>query len=229
MSGGASRAVVFDLDGTLVDSAPDLQAALNRLLAEEELPALTLPAVKTMIGHGISHLVARGYAAVGAPKAGAELAARAERLATLYAADLTTLTRPFAGVPETLAGLSRAGWRLGVCTNKPTALARRLLAALSLDGMLAAVVGGDMTPYAKPHPEPLRLALRQLGVAPSVAAYVGDSAVDVETGRAAGLPVALVRHGYAQAPIESLGADMVLESMPQLPDALRILVPASAA
>ena len=158
-----------------------------------------------MVGHGVARLVERGFAVAGAPLDLAVLPRWVERFLHFYAEDLSTLTRPFPGVPEALDALLAAGWRLGVCTNKPTRLSVGLLDALGLGPRFGAVVGGDAAPERKPHPAPLLMTLDRLGVPPAAAVFVGDSETDVLTARAAGLPVALVRHGYTAMAVESLG------------------------
>ena len=219
------RAAVFDLDGTLVDSLPDLAAALNRALAEAGLPPHPPDAVARMVGHGAARLVERGFAAAGAPLDMAALPRWLERFLHFYEADLTTLTRPFPDVPEALDALAAAGWRLGVCTNKPTRLAAELLDALGLEPRLGAVVGGDAAPERKPHPAPLRMALDLLGVPAAAAVFVGDSETDARTARAAGVPVALVRGGYTAVPVEELGADALVDGFAALPAVLEALLP----
>ena len=221
------RAAVFDLDGTLVDSVPDLAAALNRTLAEAGLPPQGRDAVARMVGHGVARLVERGFAAAGAPLDMAALPRWVERFLFFYEADLSTLTRPFPGVPEALDALAAAGWRLGVCTNKPTRLAAGLLDALGLGPRLRAVVGGDAAPERKPHPAPLLMAFDRLGVPAASAVFVGDSETDVLTARAAGVPVALVRGGYTAMPAEELGADALVGGFAALPAALEALLPAA--
>jgi phosphoglycolate phosphatase len=223
------RAAVFDLDGTLVDSVPDLAAALNRVLAEAGLPPQPLPAVARMVGHGVARLVERGFAAAGAPLDLAALPRWVDRFLHFYAEDLSTLTRPFPGVPEALEALAAAGWRLGVCTNKPTRLAEGLLDALGLAPRFAAVVGGDVAPERKPHPAPVRMTLDRLGVPAAAAVFIGDSETDVLTARAAGLPVVLVRHGYTAMPPEALGADAVVDGLSDVPALLETLLPAVTA
>jgi len=126
------HALVFDLDGTLIDSAPDLLAALNRVLAEEDLPPVALDDVKRMVGDGAAKLVERGFTRAGRPPEAARLGPLTDRFVGYYEAVVADQTRPFPGVPETLARLSAAGYRLGVCTNKPSGPAREVLAALDL-------------------------------------------------------------------------------------------------
>jgi phosphoglycolate phosphatase len=217
---------VFDLDGTLVDSLPDLAAALNRTLAEAGLPPHATGAVARMVGHGVERLVERGFAAAGAPLDMAALPRWVERFLHFYAADLHTLTRPYPGAAEALDALAASGWRLGVCTNKPTRLAAGLLDALGLGSRFGgAVVGGDTAPERKPHPAPLLMALGRLGVPAAAAVLVGDSGTDVLTARAAGVPVVLVRGGYTAAPAEELGADAVVDELAALPALLEALLP----
>ena len=208
---------------------PDLAAALNRTLAEAGLRPHAAEAVARMVGHGVERLVERGFAAAGAPLDMATLPRRVERFLRFYADGLSTLTRPYPDVPETLGALAAAGWRLGVCTNKPTALAARLLDDLGLGPRFGgAVVGGDATPERKPHPAPLLMALDRLGVPAASAAFVGDSGTDALTARAAGVPIVLVRGGYTTVPVEELGADAVVDGFAALPAALEALLPAAA-
>ena len=211
-----------------MDSLPDLAAALNRALAEAGLPPHPPEAVARMVGHGVARLVERGFAAAGAPLDLAALPRRVGRFLLFYAEDLSTRTRPYPGAEAMLDALAAAGWRLGVCTNKPTRLAAELLDALGLGRRFGAVVGGDAAPERKPHPAPLFMVLDKLGVPAAAAIFVGDSETDVLTARAAGIPVALVRHGYTATPAEELGGDAVVDDLAALPAALEALPPAAA-
>jgi phosphoglycolate phosphatase len=223
------RAAVFDLDGTLVDSAPDLAAALNRVLAEAGLPPHPPEAVAGMVGHGVARLLERGFAVAGAPLDLAALPRWVDRFLVFYAEDLSTLSRPYPGMPEAVDALAAAGWRLGVCTNKPTRLSVGLLDALGLGPRFGAVVGGDAAPERKPHPAPMRMTLDRLGVPAGASVFVGDSETDVLTARAVGLPVVLVKHGYTAIPPEALGADAVADDLSDLPALLESLLrPAGA-
>lgn len=207
---------------------PDLAAALNRTLAEEGFPPQPAEAVLRMVGHGVARLVERGFAAAGASPDPAALPRRVERFIAFYGADLATRTRAYPGVPEALDRLAAAGWRLGVCTNKPTALAAGLLDALGLSQRFGAVVGGDATPERKPHPAPLFLALDRLGVPVAAAVFIGDSETDILTARAAGVPVVAVRGGYTALPAEALCADAVVDDLSNLPPVLESLLPGTA-
>lgn len=222
--------IAFDFDGTLIDSAPDLRAALNRLLAHEGLDPLALPQVAAMIGDGVAKLVERGFAAAGRPVADTALDALATRFTADYEINACVETRPFPDVRRTLEKLRGDGARLAVCTNKPERATREILVALGLDALFAAVVGGDTVPGArKPAPEPLAAALRMLGVAPADAAMVGDSTNDVATARALGIPVVAVGYGYTRVPAAELGADALVERFDQVPAALARLAHARAA
>ncbi len=214
------RALVFDLDGTLVDSLPDLHAALACELSADGLPTPALAAVRGMVGDGIGALVARAWAAVGQPLAPAEHALRLERFSARYAAACSVQTRAYPGVAAALARLQGRGLRQAVCTNKPVAMAERVLADLDLARYFDALVGGDSLPQRKPAPEPLRLALARLGSEPAEALLVGDSPVDLEAGRAATLPVVLLRWGYSRVPVDSLGADGVYDGLSEFERAL---------
>ena len=214
-------ALVFDLDGTLIDSAPDLLAALNRVLDEEGRPAVTLADHSLPVGDGAAKLVERGFAKGGMEVEDGPLSRLTDRFVRYYEAVVADLTRPFPGVPETLAYLSESGYRLGVCTNKPAGPAREVLAALDLLGHFRTVHGGDSGPARKPDPAPLRSVLCELGADPGGAVMIGDSPIDVATARAADVPVIVVAHGYSRVAAAELGADAILEAFPVLPDLLR--------
>ena len=183
--------LVFDLDGTLVDSAPDLHAALNLMLRERGHPALSLLQVKRMIGDGVPALVARALAASGADQRDAAKAL--PRFLELYEANAIRLTRPYPKVPETLASLRRRGYRTAICTNKPQRATLAVLRGLGLDGFFAAVVGGDALPVRKPDSGHLLGTLAMLGVSADVAVMVGDGENDAAVAKAAGVPVILMR------------------------------------
>ena len=214
------EAVVFDLDGTLVDTLPDLADAINRMLAEEGRPALDSAAVKRMIGDGAMMLVERALAAAGPTPDAEACAAPRRRFLDFYTAAVSRRSRPYAGVVETLGALRTAGLRLGVCTNKPFAPAQRLLADLDLAGFFAAVVGGDSAEAKKPDGRHLLATLDSLGAAHGGAVMVGDSAVDMAAARDAGVAVIAVGYGYANVAAAALGADAVIDRFAALPDAL---------
>lgn len=195
------RAVIFDLDGTLVDSAPDLHAAANRLLAEQGLPPLPLVEVRGFVGNGVPRLVERCLEAAGRPAKGAALTTAVDRFEALYGAAPAALTRPYDGVEAMLGALSARGLLLGVCTNKPERLTRQVLEGVALDRHLRAVVGGDTAAAMKPDPAPLAHCLRLLGAGVDEALYVGDSEIDADAAAAAGLGFALYSGGYRKRPL----------------------------
>ncbi|MBI1777068.1 MAG: phosphoglycolate phosphatase [Proteobacteria bacterium] len=212
------RAVVFDLDGTLVDSAPDLLAAANLLLESLGRRQLGLTEIKAMIGDGTTRLVERALAATGAVPADSKL--HVERFLAAYEAEATRLTQPYPGVLPTLQHLAEDGIRLAVCTNKPLKATTAVLGGLGLDRFFSAVVGGDSLAVRKPDPRVLLEALARLETAPNQAVMVGDNEHDVATARAAGVPMILVSYGYARLPVAELGADRLLHRFDALPAAL---------
>lgn len=212
--------VLCDLDGTLVDSAADLAAALNRLLGEAGRDAVTVEAVRGMVGHGVEKLVRRGFRHAGAALDDADVPAQVARFLALYEADPVAHSRPYPGVVDTLQTLRTAAHPLGVVTNKPQAASEAVLRGLGLDRYFAAVAGGDRFPVRKPDAGHLRGTLELMGAAGAPAVLVGDSSTDAETGRNAGIPVILVTYGYSREPVETLGADRVIARFAELPDAL---------
>jgi phosphoglycolate phosphatase len=213
--------LVFDLDGTLVDSAPDLRAALNEMLRERGRPPLSLPQVRQMIGDGVPALVARALAASGAEP---DQSARAlPRFLQLYEADAVRLTRPYPAVPETLAALRRRGYRTAVCTNKPQHATHTVLEGLGLLPLFDGIAGGDRFPVKKPDPGHLLGLIGALGARRDRAAMIGDSENDALVAHAAGVPVVLMRYGYARIDPEQLTADALLDHFIDLPAALQRL------
>ncbi|MEL7346780.1 MAG: phosphoglycolate phosphatase [Pseudomonadota bacterium] len=198
------RAVIFDLDGTLVHSAPDIHAAANRMLADVGRPALPLEDVTRFIGNGTAKLVERCLVATGGVGD-----AQAVALATYrrhFDPVHATLTRPYPGAVQCLEALSAAGLPLGLCTNRPEGSARGLLAKLALDRHFAVVVGGDTTQALKPDPTPLNACLQGLGADGRDAVFVGDSETDAETAHRAAIPFALFTGGYRKQPVAAVAA-----------------------
>lgn len=215
------RAVAFDLDGTLVDSAADLMHASNALLAELGRPPVDLPAVRSFIGDGAAKLVERILAATGGLPGPEETAAHLRRFLVLYEADPSGHSALYPGVADTLAALADAGLKLGICTNKPMGATRRLLADLGIADRFAAVVGGDSFPSRKPSPEPVLGLLDRMGVRPEETVFVGDNEHDVAAARAAGVArVFVLPYGYARVPLDSLPHDGILEGFGSLMEAL---------
>jgi len=189
------RAVVFDLDGTLIDSDPDIRAALNRVLAAEGLAPLSTAEVQSMIGDGAKALVERGFAARGRVATAADVAA----FIADYEVNAVVETAPYPGIVEALQALKDAGHPLGVCTNKPVVAARNVLAALGLEQYFGVIMGGDSTPYRKPNPNHLAAVLQALGAAPEHAVMVGDHANDINAAAGLGVPSVFVSWGYGKA------------------------------
>ena len=210
-------AVVWDLDGTLVDSAADIAASLNRLLAEEGLPPLDGNRIRGMIGEGVRTLIRRGLAAHEVTSKEGSLDELVERFLVIYAEVATESTRLFAGARKALDMLSEAGLRQGICTNKPEAITRQVLASLGIAGFFDMVVGGDTLPRNKPDPLPLQTVLTGLDALPEQALMVGDSAVDALTARAAGVAVVLVTFGYGPMPGHPHEADYLINDFADLP------------
>ncbi|MFM2148431.1 MAG: hypothetical protein RLZZ187_737 [Pseudomonadota bacterium] len=187
-----TRLAVFDLDGTLVDSAPDIHAALNRVMAARGLAGFTLAEVTAMIGDGAKVLVERALAARDRPF---DAGAVAEFMAD-PAAEGAVDARAFPGIPEALARLEAEGWRLAVCTNKPVAMARALLGSLGLLGRFAALGGGDSFPTRKPDPAHLLATIAAAGGLRDGAVMIGDHHNDIRAARGAGIPGLFVSWGY---------------------------------
>lgn len=218
-----TRAIVFDLDGTLVDSAPDLHAAACAMLDERGLPPVTLDQVKSFVGNGIGKLVERCLDAVGYPDDPPGRAAALESFRAHYGADPAALTRPYTGVETMLADLAGDGYALGVCTNKPVEMAVDLLRQLGLFRYFGSVVGGGTVAALKPDPAPLVHCLAALGAA--TALYVGDSETDAATARAAGVPFALYSGGYRKSAVEAFEAAFVFDRFEALAPHVRELAP----
>ena len=212
---GPFRAIVFDLDGTLIHSAPDLHRAANAMLAELGREGLSLERLTSFVGHGVAKLVERCLDATGGGTAEERRTALALYLRH-YDAAPAALTRPFPGVEEALAALAATGVRLGICTNKPEALTIKVLDDLGIRRHFHAVVGGDTLPVLKPDPAPLHLCLERLGAEVGAALYVGDSETDALTATNAGIAFALFSGGYRKSPVESFEAAVVFAHFEEL-------------
>ncbi|WP_425091836.1 phosphoglycolate phosphatase [Tropicimonas sp. S265A] len=203
-------AVVFDLDGTLVDSAPDMAAALNAALAEVGLDPFSLGEVISFVGSGGRILVRRALAARGARDL--DETEMLGRFITQYEGKLDGQTQSYPGVMAMLARLQEAGVPMGLCTNKPEGPARGVCAALGLDTFMPVIVGGDTLPVLKPDPAPLLHVCRALRVMPEATLYVGDSETDYVTAQAARTPFAFVEGGYQSRPIRDFAPTFTLKS-----------------
>ncbi len=203
--------LLLDLDGTLVDSVPDLTSALNRLMARRSLAPFTAAETTRLVGDGVAKLVERAFAARGiVPDSGAVAEFSAD-----YGAHAAVATRLFPGVKETLTVLARDGWRLGVCTNKPEAASHEVLAAMGIAPLIAAVGGGDSFPVRKPDPKHLLATLEQAGGVVGQAVMCGDHANDVAAAQGAGLPCIFAGWGYG-TPEMAKGATAIARDMPSM-------------
>jgi phosphoglycolate phosphatase len=212
-----AAAVVWDLDGTLVDSAADIATSLNQLLVENELEALDDARIRNMIGEGVAVLIRRGFEAHQVTPDAQRLECLVERFLVIYSKIATASTSLFPGAREVLKSLSDAGVRQAICTNKPEAITRQVLSGLGIDEYFSVVVGGDTLPRNKPDPLPLRTVLAGLVVAPEQALMVGDSAIDVLLAHATGVAVAFLTFGYGPEPPDSHCPDYRLDSLSDLP------------
>ena len=216
--------VIFDLDGTLVDSAPDLADALDTLLTEMGLEPLGVDRVRQLIGHGMAELVRKGLIARGTRPEPPEMAQAVQRFTTYYTANLSRKSTAYPGTTEVLNTLHLAGWRLVVCTNKLEASARRLLQDLGMLSAFAIVAGPDTFGVAKPDPAHLLGCLPPNNPASRPAVMIGDSEVDIAAAKAAGLPVIAVTWGYAQTSLAALAPDMVCNTMLDIPAQVERLI-----
>jgi len=214
-------AVIWDLDGTLVDSAPDLATALNAVLDKRGFFTLTTEEVRTMIGNGVPKLVERGFNAVGVRPDQEQLDGLVAMFNKEYRACATNQTRPYPGMVEVLEEIQAMNIPMGICTNKPEAFTRQILEGLGLARFFSSVVGGDTTGARKPDPEPVLACLRGLVAEPALSLMIGDSVHDVHAARAAGITVGVVPWGYRATPVETLGADFVLRDPSGLPGMIR--------
>lgn len=216
--------IAFDLDGTLVDSAPDLIGSLNVILHEKRLPALSLRQARPMVGRGARAMIEQGFAAAGEPLDAAETPALVRRFIAVYRERIALESRPFEGVEAALIDLAGAGAGLCVCTNKFTDLSVALLDALDLSRHFAAVIGPDLAPAPKPDARHLIAAVEAAGGRIERALMVGDSAADVGAARAAGVPSIVVGFGYTEIAPAELGGDHLIEHFSELaPLAARLL------
>jgi phosphoglycolate phosphatase len=212
--------IVFDLDGTLVDTAPDLIATLNTILAREGLPPVAFAAARNMVGGGARHMIERGLAAEGLIPAPAEVERLCGQFIDHYAAHIADRSRPFPGVEAALDELVRGGCRLAVCTNKLEWLSLRLLGALGLADRFAAICGADTFGVQKPDPAILHGTVARAGGLSETAIMVGDAVTDIAVARAAGIAVIAVDFGYSEIPVAELAPDRIVSSFDRLPGAV---------
>jgi phosphoglycolate phosphatase len=220
----ASPLIVFDLDGTLVDTAPDLVATLNIILARQGLPPVGYEAARNMVGGGARVMLERGLAAAGCNLPAAAIDGLTRDFIEHYAAHIADTSRPFPGVEEALDQLAECGFQLSVCTNKLEWLSVRLLDALGLSPRFSAICGADTFGIAKPNPAILRRTIERTSASVADAIMVGDSLTDIATARAAQVPVIAVDFGYSDTPIAQLSPDWVISHFGDLPAAVQSLL-----
>lgn len=221
--------IAFDLDGTLVDTAPDLIGTLNVLLTEEGVRPLPLDEARPFIGKGARWLIQRGFAEAGAPLEPERLPALFDRFIARYLAHIADESRPFPGCVEALDRLKAGGAKLCVCTNKLTGLSVSLLDALGIADRFEVVVGADATPAIKPDPRHLAVAVDAVGGDMRRTILVGDAATDAGAARAAGAGLILVTFGYTETPAAELAPDILIDHFDQLEDACERLLGACGA
>ena len=224
-SAGLRGAVIaFDLDGTLVDTAPDLIGTLNWLLAQEGVAAFGMDEARPFIGRGARWMIERGYQAAGVPLEAGRIQPLFERFIARYRDHIADESRAFPGCVAALERLKAEGAKLAVCTNKLTGLSVTLLDALKLSYLFDAVIGADAAPAAKPDPRHLEAAIAAAGGSKDRAILVGDAATDAGAARAAGVPLILVTFGYTETPVAELKPDIAIDQFDQLPGAcIRLL------
>ena len=216
-------ALIFDLDGTLVDTAPDLLGATNAVMASQGLPLIPPPTLRHMVGFGARSLIEQAMEAVGRVLRPEELPPLLDIFMTHYRDHIADGSVLFPGVRETLTSLKADGLRLAVLTNKPQELADLLLPALDLRGFFTEVYGAGRMSYVKPDARIFHDVVRDIGGADGGAVMIGDSITDLNTARAAGAPCILFSYGYTPIPAKDLGADIVLDDFAALPGALKDL------
>ncbi len=213
----AGVTIAFDLDGTLVDTAPDLIGALNVVLGERGLLQVEEDAARILVGKGARALIAKGFALAGEPLDEAEIGALTARFIAAYQARIAQGSRPYPGLDAALDALSAAGATLCVCTNKRTDLSLALLDALDLTARFASITGADKAPRPKPDPSHYLAAIAEAGGDVARSLMVGDSANDVRSAHAAGAPVVVVTFGYTEIAAKDLGGDGLIERFDELP------------
>lgn len=217
------RAVIFDLDGTLVDTAPDLMRATNHVLEGLGRRAISMDEVRSFVGHGARALLTRGLAATGGVPENYDVEPDYQRFVDYYSANIADGSAPFPGVVKLLERLRGEGFGLGVCTNKLEGLSVQLLDALDMSRHFGSVVGPDTLGVAKPDPRPFREAVSRLGLVAPRAVMVGDSETDVLTARNAGVPVIGVPFGYTPRPVAEFGPDRMIAHFDEAYEAIQDL------
>ena len=217
------RAVIFDLDGTLVDTAPDLMRATNHVLEGLGRRAISMDEVRVFVGHGARALLTRGLTATGGLPENYDVEPDYQRFVEFYSGNIADGSEPFPGVVRLLERLRSEGFGLGVCTNKLEGLSVQLLDALDLSRHFGSVVGPDTLGVAKPDPRPFREAVARLGLVAPRAIMIGDSETDVLTARNAGVPVIGVPFGSTPRPVSEFGPDRMISHFDEAYEAIQDL------
>lgn len=223
--------LVFDLDGTLVDSLPDLVAATNHALSDLSLPLVPAETLRKAVGFGARRMIVEGLAQTGVTLPEPDVDRLLARFLDYYEPNIARETRPFDGAIAALEGFRAEGARLAICTNKRFALTEHLLRELAIEQLFDAVAGRDTFPVYKPHPDHVRGAVRMAGGDLKAAVMIGDTGIDIAAARAADIPVIGCTFGYSDEPIETLRPDAVISHYSELDAAVRALLsksPASA-
>jgi len=211
-----AECVIFDLDGTLVDTAPDLLATLNVLLGDLGRRPLTLPEIKTAIGNGAKAMLRNGAKLTGDPLSEDQIETLFHKYIAYYSAHIADRSAPFPGAIEVLKACQEKGVKLAICTNKLDALSHEVLAALHLARYFDAVIGSDTLEVQKPDPKTVLEILQRTGASPEKTLFVGDSRTDLETARAAGVAVVLVDYGYTATPARELTPDAIISDLREI-------------
>jgi phosphoglycolate phosphatase len=210
------KALVFDLDGTLVDTAPDLMHATNHVLTSLGRRPISMEEVRAFVGHGARALIARGCAATGEPVQPRALEALYQKFLLYYGANIAEASAPFPGTVAFLDRCKAANIAMGVCTNKLEGLSVQLLEALKMRGYFGAIVGSDTLAVSKPDPAPYFETLRRLGADSAPSIMIGDSETDIKTARAANVPVIAVTFGYTAIPVGDFSPDALVSHFDEM-------------
>lgn len=216
--------LVFDLDGTLLETAPDLVGTLNEILTEQGMTPIPISTAKTYIGQGAKMMIEKGFAANRETVSAESLDGLMALFLQKYEVRIARETHPFPGLLDALDRLHQEGWRLAVCTNKNERLARLLLGELNLTERFVAITGGDTFDHKKPHPEHLLKTVELAGGKAEQSIMVGDSRSDIDAAKAAFIPVIAVDFGYTPVPVSELGADVIISHFDQIHDAIKTIM-----
>ncbi|MEC9022137.1 MAG: phosphoglycolate phosphatase [Pseudomonadota bacterium] len=218
------KGVVFDLDGTLIDTLPDILAALNKIMVGEGLREIRAEEGKTFIGGGAYNLIEQAFSAIGIDPEDPKIETAFQQFLINYEKDPTSRSRFYPGVQDFLRTLQLSGIKMGVCTNKPVGLTRKIISKMAIDHYFEdAILGGDSLDIRKPNPQHLVGVIELMGLRPNNVIMVGDSETDIKAARGAGVPIVVVDYGYTSIPHDLLGADALISSFFELPDVMRNL------